>query len=66
LIPELCQNLDAPKLLIEKAKNGDFGVKTGRGLKNYEGRNIDEIKRQRTINIIKTLRHMDTLRQLDH
>ncbi len=62
LIPELCQSLDASQLLIEKAEKGEYGVKTGKGLKNYEGQNIDEIKMRRTINIIKTLRHIDTLR----
>ena len=61
LIPELCQSLEAPSLLIDKAAEGEYGVKTGKGFKNYEGKDIDEIRRLRTVNIIKTLRHIDTL-----
>ncbi len=63
LIPELCRSLDAPGLLLKKVRDGEFGVKTGKGLKNYESGNLDEIRRRRTINIIKTLRHIDTLQK---
>lgn len=61
LIPQLCQSLEAPSLLLNKAAAGEYGVKTGRGFKNYNGMDVDEIRRQRTIKIIKTFRHIDTL-----
>lgn len=61
LIPELCQSLEAPQLLLQKAAEGEYGVKTGKGLKDYEGRDIDEIRRRRTANIIKTIRHVEAL-----
>lgn len=61
LIPELCQSLEAPSLLLAKAEAGEYGIKTKKGFKSYENKDIDEIRRTRTINIIKTLRHIESL-----
>ncbi|HZK02229.1 MAG TPA: 3-hydroxyacyl-CoA dehydrogenase family protein [Anaerovoracaceae bacterium] len=63
LLPHLCQSVDTPRLLKEKAKAGELGIKSGKGFKDYEGKDIDEIRKGRTVNIIKTLRHIDTLGQ---
>ena len=61
LIPQLCQSKEPSPILLEKVKNNELGVKTGRGLKDYSGQDIKEIKRNRDIKIIKTLRHIETL-----
>lgn len=61
LIPKLCQRKEPSPILLEKAKAGELGVKTGRGLKDYTGQDINQIKKERDIKIIKTLKHMETL-----
>lgn len=60
LLPHLCNSTEVPKILQEKVKAGDLGIKTGRGLKDYRGRDIDEICRVRNQNIAKTLQYIQT------
>lgn len=61
VMPQLCQSQEPSSVLREKVKAGELGVKTGRGLRDYSGQDIKEIKKNREIKIIKTLRHMETL-----
>lgn len=49
---------NAPKSLLEKVDRGEFGVKSGKGFYDYQGRPMEEVLRERDLNLIKVLRDM--------
>lgn len=55
LLPCLCSSTEVPALLRKKVENGELGVKTGRGLKNYDGKDSGEIARERNEKIARVL-----------
>lgn len=61
LLPQLCSCTEVPELLREKAEAGELGVKTGKGLKDYTGKKLDDICRERNEKIAKTFRYMKGL-----
>lgn len=46
---------NAPACLVERVKNGDLGVKSGRGFFDYGGRKLEEILKDRDIELLDVL-----------
>lgn len=61
LFPHLCNNSDPMPLAVEMVKNGTLGVKSGKGLKDYSNVDVQQIQKERTMNIFKMLK---TIREL--
>jgi len=49
---------EPPKLLEDKVKAGELGLKTGKGFYDYTGQNLDAVIDQRNDMIIELLRHL--------
>ncbi|MHC1760099.1 MAG: 3-hydroxyacyl-CoA dehydrogenase family protein [Negativicutes bacterium] len=52
---------NAPKSLVEKVKNGNYGVKTGKGFFDYSDRNMEDILKARDIELIKVFNSFQSL-----
>lgn len=61
LLPQLCQDTEAPRLLREKAEAGELGVKTLKGLKDYTGMDANTLRRERTERIAEVFRRLSGL-----
>ncbi len=44
---------NAPKSLVEKVENGEYGVKSGKGFFDYSGRKLEDILKQRDLQLLK-------------
>jgi 3-hydroxybutyryl-CoA dehydrogenase len=62
LIPQLWKGNDVPKMLLDRVKRGDLGLKTGKGFGDFTGQNADELRRKRATNILKTIEFQKTLK----
>jgi len=56
---ELAPYSGVPKIVEQKVKRGELGVKTGRGLYDYSGRSTEEILRQRDLKYLKILQALE-------
>jgi len=56
---ELAPYSGVPKIVEQKVKKGELGVKTGRGLYDYSGRSTEEILRQRDLKCLKILKALE-------
>ena len=56
---ELAPYSGVPKIVEQKVKKGELGVKTGRGLYDYSGRSTEEILRQRDLKYLKILKALE-------
>ena len=56
---ELAPYSGVPKIVEQKVKKGELGVKTGRGLYDYSGRSTEEILRQRDLKYLKILQALE-------
>jgi 3-hydroxybutyryl-CoA dehydrogenase len=50
-----------PDLLKQKVKNGELGLKTGKGLYDYTGKNVESIIKERDKRFIELLRLLKIL-----
>jgi 3-hydroxybutyryl-CoA dehydrogenase len=55
LLPHLCNSDKPSKILEEKVKKGELGIKTGTGIKDYAGKDLRELKNARETKLIKIL-----------
>jgi 3-hydroxybutyryl-CoA dehydrogenase len=62
LLKELSDSKEPSSILLGKSSRGEHGIKRGKGFYNYEGLDIDELRNDRTINIMSTLKHMNSLK----
>jgi 3-hydroxybutyryl-CoA dehydrogenase len=53
---ELARSSSPPNIVKEKVKRGEYGIKTGKGLYDYSGKNSEEILQRRDLNYIKMLK----------
>lgn len=44
---------NAPKSLVERVEKGEFGVKSGKGFFDYSGRKLEEVLKQRDLELLK-------------
>jgi 3-hydroxybutyryl-CoA dehydrogenase len=56
VLPALNNEPHAVQLFADKVKQGDLGVKTGKGFYDWNRRSIDDLKQLRDDFIIQTLR----------
>ncbi|MGN9163950.1 3-hydroxyacyl-CoA dehydrogenase family protein [Tissierellaceae bacterium HCP3S3_D8] len=59
MLPHLCSTTEPFKILDEKVKAGELGVKSGKGFKEYD--DADKVRRDRDKKIIKVLEFVKTL-----
>ncbi|MCL6476926.1 MAG: 3-hydroxyacyl-CoA dehydrogenase family protein [Peptococcaceae bacterium] len=48
-----------PRSLFEKVAQGHLGVKTGKGFYDYSGRSLEEVLRERDVNLMKVFKAID-------
>lgn len=60
---ELSPHSGVPKIVEEKVKKGELGVKTSKGLYDYSGRSTDEILRERDLKYLKILRTLEEAKE---
>jgi 3-hydroxybutyryl-CoA dehydrogenase len=56
---ELAPHSGLPKIVEQKVKRGELGVKTGKGLYDYSGRSTEEVLRQRDLKYLKILKALE-------
>ena len=56
---ELAPYSGVPKIVEQKVKRGELGVKTGKGLYDYSGRSTEEVLRQRDLEYLKILQALE-------
>lgn len=56
---ELAPYSGVPKIVEQKVKKGELGVKTGKGLYDYSGRSTEEILRGRDLKCLKILKVLE-------
>ncbi|MGI6413966.1 MAG: 3-hydroxyacyl-CoA dehydrogenase family protein [Syntrophomonadaceae bacterium] len=61
LLPHLCSNSDPVPLIVDLCNKGWYGVKAGRGLKDYSQTNISQLQKERTQKILKMLKAIKEL-----
>lgn len=63
VFPDLCNDTGVPEIITQKVRQGDLGVKTGRGFLDYEGGRAEEVMKRRQTLLLEQLRlfkrHMD-------
>ncbi len=52
---ELAPHSGLPKIIEQKVKRGELGVKTGKGLYDYSGRSTEEVLRERDLKYLRIL-----------
>jgi 3-hydroxyacyl-CoA dehydrogenase len=60
---ELAPNSGVPKIVEQKVKKGELGVKTGKGFYDYSGRSTEELLRERDLNYLKILRVIEEAKE---
>ncbi|MEM2346460.1 MAG: 3-hydroxyacyl-CoA dehydrogenase family protein [Nitrososphaerota archaeon] len=55
IFPTLCNSTEGMKIAEDMVSKGRLGVKTGRGLKDYTGKTIEEVLEKRWIKMLKVL-----------
>jgi 3-hydroxybutyryl-CoA dehydrogenase len=48
----------APAILVEKVERGQLGLKTGSGFHDFEGRDLDEYRRETLEQLVRLLAHL--------
>ena len=61
LLPKLCSSTEVPELMKQKLEAGELGVKTGKGLKDYTGKDPAEIKKERNRKVIESFSYIEKL-----
>lgn len=56
---ELAPYYGVPKIVEQKVKKGELGVKTSKGLYDYSGKSTEEILRERDLKYLKILRTLE-------
>ncbi len=59
MMPHLCSTTEPFKILDEKVKAGELGIKSGKGFKEYD--DVDKVRSERDKKIIKVLEFVKTL-----
>ena len=61
LFPTLCNSTEGMKLAEDMVSEGRLGLKSGRGLKDYSGRSMDDVLEERWIKMLKVLKCVKNL-----
>lgn len=56
VFPDLCNDTAAPEIITQKVREGNLGVKTGRGFFDYEGGRAEEVMKRRQTLLLEQLR----------
>ena len=59
LLPKLCSKTEVSEILKDKVDKGEFGIKTGRGLKDYKGKDCIQMSIERNLKIAKSMKVFD-------
>lgn len=61
IIPYLCNGTKPSKILYDLVEKGELGIKSGKGIRNYAGKDIKKLRRQRDLTILKNLKYIQSL-----